>query len=142
MPYAIGIDNGKIPFNLGTLMRGAYNFDADLIFTVGNRYKRQISDTVNARNHIPILHFQTWEDYKKVGLNWIHVGIELFDKSDNIKTFVHPKQAVYLLGPEDGSLSKEAQDICKYFLKIPTKHCLNQAQAGTIVMYDRILKEK
>lgn len=141
MPYAIGIENAKIPYNLGTLMRSAYNFDADLIFTIGNRYKRQISDTVNARVHIPILHFRTWEEYKNVGLNWIHIGVELFDCSENVKTFVHPKAAVYLLGPEDGSLSEEAKSICKHFIKIPTKRCLNQAQAGTIVMYDRVLKE-
>lgn len=45
---------------------------------------------------------------------------------------MNPRRAVYLLGPEDGSIS--------FLVQIPSTYCLNVATAGAVVMYDRAAK--
>ena len=140
MAFAIAVENLKIKHNLGTLMRSAVNFGAAAVFTIGRRYRRVGSDTMNAGGQIPIINFLNWTDYREHALNWMHIGVEIKSRSTNIIRFVHPDQVVYLLGPEDGSLSKEAQSICKYIVEIPTDRCLNLAVAASVVMYDRHLK--
>lgn len=142
MPFAIGIEYPKREVNIGTLLRSAWNFNASMVFTVGRRYQKQSSDTVNAFAKIPILHFNTWQEYKDhAPMEWIHIGVELTKDASNVKTFIHPKQCVYVLGPEDGSISPDALKLCKYTVIIPSKRCLNVSVAGSIIMYDRTLKE-
>lgn len=141
MPFAIGIENNKTSANLGILLRSAYNFNASLIFTIGKRYKRMDTDTPNTLRHIPILHFQTWDD-ARFPINWIPIGIEITEDAIELSKFEHPRAAVYILGAEDGNLSKEALKRCKSIIYIPSKRCLNVAIAGSIVLYDRSIKRK
>jgi tRNA(Leu) C34 or U34 (ribose-2'-O)-methylase TrmL len=47
-------------------------------------------------------------------------------------------QAMYILGPEKGSLSNETLKKSDHIIRIPSKFSLNVAIAGAIVMYDRI----
>jgi len=141
MGFAIGIENTKTATNVGTLWRSAYNFGAQMVFTVGKRYKNQPSDTVKAWRHIPLLHFGDWQQYKEhAPQGWENIGVEILPTSKNIKGFSHPKQAVYILGAEDCGLSQEAIAICKHIIHIPSKHCLNVSVAGSIIMFDRTIK--
>lgn len=141
MPFAIGVEHPKTLENLGVLMRSAYNFQADMVFTVGNRYRKHRTDTQKTFTKIPIMHFDTWESYRKSApMGWIPVGVELTEDATDIREFIHPKCCVYLLGPEDGSLSKEALVLTKFRIKIPSVRCLNLAVAGSIVMFDRAVK--
>lgn len=142
MPFIIGLENIKHHENVGSVMRAAYNFGAGSIFTIGKRYKRQKTDTPFTSKHIPTSNFKNWDDYREHAYSWIHIGVELTEDAKSLVNFVHPPQCVYLLGPEDGSLSKKAQSICKYIVKIPSIQCLNLAMAATIIMYDRLLKGK
>lgn len=52
---------------------------------------------------------------------------------------VHADEAVYILGPEDGSVPAGLRACCHNFVTLPTMHCLNVAQAGGIVLYDRVV---
>lgn len=140
MSFGIILENCKNNYNLGGAMRAAYNFNANFIATIGRRYKRNSLDTPNAGKHIPIFHFLNFAEYKKSATPWIHIGCEITSDSKNIVNFVHPRQAVYILGPEDGGLSKEAISMCKYIVQIPTNSCLNLAVCSAIIMYDRALK--
>lgn len=143
MSFAIGIQNIKTSMNLGTLFRSAVNFGASMVFTIGKRYKGMSSDTVKAQNHIPVCHYDTFDDFKKhIPLDYIPIGVELTDKSFDLTTFVHPKNCLYLLGAEDHGLTKEALNFCPYFVQIPSNYCLNVAVAGSVVMYDRLAKDK
>ena len=62
------------------------------------------------------------------------------DYSKELKTFTHPERAIYILGQEDGDLP---DSLCMLFptIRIPTIYCLNVCVAGSIVMYDRIIKQ-
>ena len=139
--FGIGIERPKSGVNLGTLWRSAYCLGADFIFTIGDRYHPQSSDTVKAWRHVPYWRFDDWEDFvNHIPYDCVTVGIELTEEAEPLKDFKHPERCIYLLGPEDGSLSKEAQEYCKYLVKFGSKHCLNVASAGSIVLYDRSSK--
>ena len=139
--FGIGVEHIKTEMNIGTLWRSAFNFGALFIFTIGRRYRKQNSDTTKTWNHVPLFHFDSISEFKKsIPYAWIPVGIELCSEARDLTSYSHPKSAVYLLGPEDGSLSREAQNLCKSVVFIPSKMCLNVATAGSIVMYDRMAK--
>lgn len=139
--YAIGIFEPKTETNLGTLWRSAHNFGADFIFTIGNRYHKQYSDTTKAERHIPLYHYKDWQDF----LGHLPSGcdivcIEQADGSRNVKNFVHPERAVYVLGAEDHGIPEELMRGHQK-VHIDTPMCLNVAVAGSIILYDRKNKD-
>jgi tRNA G18 (ribose-2'-O)-methylase SpoU len=137
--FAIGIQNTKTEMNVGTLWRSANLMGASYIFTIGRRYKRQASDTMQTWRHIPLINYETFDEfYKALPYDCQLVGIELDDKSIPLKEFTHPERAIYLLGAEDNGLTKEAIDKCHHIVQLPGDHSMNVAVAGSIVMYDRI----
>lgn len=137
----IGIEGAKTVANLGTLWRSAYTLGADFIFTIGDRYHPQASDTVKAYRHIPYFRYRDWEDFHDhIPYDCQLVGVELTASARRLETFVHPERAIYLLGPEDGGLSKRALDHCQHIVKFTSTYCLNVASAGTVVLYDRQTK--
>ncbi len=138
--FGIGIEGVSKPMNAGNLFRTANAFGASFVFTVGAEYsvRKARSDTSVAPKSIPWYDFDTIDDMllpKRCKV----VGVELLDEAEELPSFFHPASAVYILGRERGSLSPQMQEKCDYFIKIPTKFCLNVATAGAIVMYDRIV---
>jgi tRNA G18 (ribose-2'-O)-methylase SpoU len=136
--FGIGIYNGKNKMNLGTLWRSAHNFGASFIFVIGKRYKKQSSDTTSAYKHIPLYQYDTYQDFEKFRpYDCKLIGIEQSEKSRDLKNFIHPERAVYLLGAEDTGLPEEIQYLCQATVHINTPRCLNVAVAGSIIMFDR-----
>ncbi len=142
MGFGIGLDRISKEINYGGVMRSAYNFGASFIFTVGRRYKRTKADTPDTGKWIPILHFNTWEEYWKHCTPWQHFAIEIKNGSHDIRNFIHPKSAVYIFGPEDGSVCNAALNNCVRTLSIPTNQCLNLSTCVGVVCYDRLSKVK
>ncbi|WP_373087169.1 RNA methyltransferase [Sneathiella sp.] len=138
--FGIGVEGISKPMNAGNLFRTANAFGASFVFTIGAEYsvRKARSDTSVAPNNIP------WYDYGTLDEMQLPkgckiVGVELLDEAIELPSFFHPIAAAYVLGRERGSLSPEMQKKCDYFIKIPTKFCLNVATAGAIVMYDRVV---
>ncbi len=139
----IGIERSKTPQNVGTLWRSAFCLGADFIFVIGRRYPKQCTDTVQAYKHIPYFEFKDFEDFKShIPFDCPVVGVELTENAKPLETFCHPERAIYLLGPEDGSISAKALSVCHHKVKFSARHCLNVASAGTVVLYDRKLKQE
>lgn len=141
--FEIGIFHTKTEQNVGTLWRSAYQLGASGIFTIGRRYKRQSSDTVNAMYHIPLRHYETFDEFKAnrpVGA--VLIGVEMGGKP--LSDFPHPKTAIYLLGAEDSGLPKDVLDYCTCVVSLDAINTLsyNVAVAGSIVMYSRMLFQK
>jgi tRNA(Leu) C34 or U34 (ribose-2'-O)-methylase TrmL len=65
------------------------------------------------------------------------VAVELRPDAESLVTFEHPGEALYVFGPEDGSLPKPVRLRCHPFVVIPTHHCLSLAAAVNVVLYDR-----
>lgn len=68
------------------------------------------------------------------------VAIELVPGSQSLPYFEHPENALYVFGPEDGSLPDGIRRNCHAFVTIPTFHCTNLSAAIYMVLYDRIAK--
>jgi len=139
--FGIGIFHGKNEENIGTLWRSANILGADFIFTIGKRYSKQCTDTMNTPKHIPLWHFEDWDDmFRHVPYNCPVVAIELDDRSVPLETFVHPERCIYLLGAEDHGLPPEILDRCWATVQLLGDRCMNVSTAGSIVMYDRKVK--
>lgn len=139
--FGIGIERSKTEANVGTLWRSAFAFGASFVFTIGRRYPRQSSDTTKSWRHIPLLEYADVDDFHAhIPYDCQVVGVELTPDAHALESFAHPQRAIYLLGPEDGSLSAKAQDLCQSVVRFDSDYCLNVAAAGTVVMYDRNAK--
>jgi tRNA G18 (ribose-2'-O)-methylase SpoU len=58
-----------------------------------------------------------------------------------LDNFQHPQRVIYLLGAEDEGIPSEIlKNHRSIEIKSPKKFCLNVAVAGSIVMYDRFIK--
>jgi tRNA G18 (ribose-2'-O)-methylase SpoU len=137
--FGIGILHAKTEVNVGTLWRSAAILGASFIFTIGRRYKKQASDTLEAWRHIPLFHYDTFDQfYENLPHDCQLIGVELDPTSVPVAEFKHPKRAVYLLGAEDNGLTREAIDRSHKLVQLPGEHCLNVAVAGSLIMYDRL----
>lgn len=139
--FEIGIYHGKTEVNLGTLWRSAYQLGAAGIFTIGRRYKTQSSDTIKAWRHIPLRQYDSIAQLIEALPNACPlVGIEMGGRS--LSSFAHPERACYLLGAEDHGLSPAALKQCHFIISIESVRTasFNVAVAGSIVMYDRMIK--
>lgn len=141
--FGIGICSPKTKENIGTLWRSAYQMGASFIFTVGSRVKKQSSDTYCAHRHIPLFEYETVEDFEKNRpYDCQLICVDFGENSVSLPDFTHPKRAIYLLGAEDNGLPNEFKN--QKLLSIPSERepSFNVAMAGTIIMYDRLVKSK
>ena len=139
--FGVACYRPKTTDNIGTLWRSAHVFGASFLAIIGGRYHRQPGDTTKATRHVPLLTFDCFESFRlAMPSESSLIAVELVDGARNIVGYTHAEQAVYLLGPEDGSLPADVVKACDSRVIIPGAFCLNLAVAGSIVLYDRIAK--
>jgi tRNA C32,U32 (ribose-2'-O)-methylase TrmJ len=68
--------------------------------------------------------------------------VERRENAELLPSFKHPPDALYVFGPEDGTLGRATLSWCHRFVSIPTypDGPLNLAAAVNVVLYDRLLK--
>lgn len=142
LPLAyIGLVNPKSPENVGMVMRAAGCYEANKVFYTGKRFDRArqfFTDTKNMHEKIPL---QSTEDLlTTVPEDMKIVAVELVEGATPLIHFQHPKQAYYIFGPEDGSLTQTVLDACDHVVYIPTIGCMNLAATVNVVLYDRLAK--
>lgn len=138
---AIALSNPKSPANLGAILRAAGCFGIDSILYTGTRieYAQKFhTDTHNARESINLSRVDELTALKQ--LNLPIVCIELTENAIPLTDFSHPEEAIYLFGPEDGTVSQEAIDMADHVVYVPTYQCLNLAATVNITLYDRMQK--
>lgn len=136
--FEIGVYHTKCEANIGTLWRSAYQLGAAGIFTIGKRYKNQPSDTYKTPYHIPLRHYENWDQFQaNIPLGTQLIGIEMGHRP--LSTFVHPERAIYLLGAEDHGLPQNILFGCQAVVSLEAVRQLsyNVAVTGSIVMYHR-----
>lgn len=139
--FAIGVEGISKPMNVGNLLRSAHAFGASFFFTINPTVDvdgMRASDTSGAFDHIPFYNFAKPADLLLPAKAEL-VAVELTEDAVDLPSFRHPLTAVYVLGPEKASVSKEMQARCDHVIKIPMKFCVNVGVAGAIVMYDRLI---
>lgn len=140
---SIGLQNPKSAVNVATILRAAGCFGVSSVFYTGERfsYARQFSaDTKAFHKIIPTVAVVTLQDAKPRGATV--VGVELVEGATPLPAFVHPDNAFYIFGPEDGSLSEAHLALCDEVVYIPTTSSLNLAVTANIVLYDRLAKSQ
>lgn len=137
--YGIGIFHAKTEHNIGSLMRAAACFGANFVFTIGRRYSRQSSDTMNATKQVPCFNYRDIDDLiAHLPLATPLIGVELTEGAKHVGRYTHLHRCVYLLGAEDNGLPESVLERCHSKLIIPgTSRCLNVSNAGSIVLFDR-----
>ena len=141
--FGVGVIGAKTQANVGTLWRSAYQLGASFLFTIGQRYRAQSTDTVKAPTRIPLFELNDWEAFAKFaprGARWVAVemgGVPL-------EEFEHPHDAVYILGSEDNGVPNSVVRSCHHVVSLDCERyaSYNVAVAASLVMYDRMTKMK
>jgi tRNA(Leu) C34 or U34 (ribose-2'-O)-methylase TrmL len=137
----IGIIQPKISSNIGTLLRSAYQLGASLVYTIGGRYKPNSTDTLNVPARIPLIEVNDWNAFVESSpRSAVWVVIEMGGVP--LSEFQHPRNAIYILGSEDHGVPKNVLRACREVvsLEAETYSSYNVAVAGSIVLYDRMIK--
>lgn len=137
----IALTNPKSPTNVGAVLRAAGCFGADEILYTGNRYdiaKKYATDTQKAIDSISLTKVEDFIANKPEGVKL--VCVDLVEGAVPLPSFEHPEQAMYLFGPEDGSLKQEIIDQADHVVYMPTNGSLNLAASVNVVLYDRTAK--
>lgn len=144
---AVVLTDPKYPHNLGQTIRALSCFGVKQLHWSGSRLMRQIQgmtripreERMRGYSDVTVLHHdRPLEVFPKTVTP---VAIELRPNSENLFDFEHPKDAVYVFGPEDGSIDQGTLRNCHRFVRIPTNHCTNLSAAVYLVLYDRFMKE-
>ena len=143
---AIILVNPKYPHNVGAAVRAASCFGYKQVWFTGDR----VSLDPAKGERLP--REERMKGYKDVQLRQSDYPFEQFDKgvpkiavelrqgATPLQEFIHPEKAVYVFGPEDGSLGKPEVNHCHQFLVLPTRHCVNLAAAVYMVLMHRLLQ--
>ncbi|NIN00504.1 MAG: TrmH family RNA methyltransferase [candidate division Zixibacteria bacterium] len=143
-PAVILIDP-KFPFNVGSTVRAAACFGVKQVWFTGDRIEKELEgrkrlpreERMKGYKEVDLIHFNFPFDMFE---NVAPVCMEVRENSEPLTSFNHPENAIYVFGPEDGSIGKPILRLCHRFVVIPTKHCVNLAAAVYITLYDRYSK--
>lgn len=146
IPPAVALINPKYPHNVGGVLRACSCFGINQLWWTGDRVTLDIEKGQRLPREERMRGYQDVEmvrsDHKFLDRfeSVTPIAVEVRATSENLFDFEHPENAVYIFGPEDGSLPKGHLMHCHRFIIIPTAHCLNLSSAVTTVLYDRALK--
>lgn len=135
----IGLDNPKIPSNVGSALRAAYVYGAAMVAIRGQRYSKVASDTPCGYRHLPLLQVDNLKNV--IPYDCVPVAVDILDNAVPLQKYKHPERAFYIFGAEDATLGNLVLSWCRDIIYIPTKQCMNLAATVNVVLYDRMAKE-
>lgn len=118
----IGLINPKSPTNVGAIMRAAGCFGANYVLYTGQRYSKAAkfhTDTKQASQHIPLRGVDNLATAVSAGVKI--VCVDLIEGAVALPDFTHPEHALYVFGPEDGTINQSIIDAADAAVYIPTK---------------------
>ena len=145
-PPAIVLVDPKFPHNVGAAVRAAscYGvgqvwFTGDRVHLVGERrFRLPREERMRGYQDVELRHSdQPFDAFDRAA---VPIAVELRRNAESLIAFDHPDRAVYVFGPEDGSLDRAVLGLCHRFVVIPTRHCTNLSAAVYTVLYDRHAK--
>lgn len=137
----IALINPKTVTNVGAVMRAAGCYRADAVIYTGSRYDRAAkmqTDTKDRRQTIPLTGVDDLLTH--IPTNAKVVCVELAEGAIPLPEYHHPENAMYVFGPEDGTISQAIIDRADAVVYVPTVGCMNLAASVNVVLYDRLAK--
>ncbi len=137
----IGLVNPKSPTNVGSVMRAAGCYSVDKVLYTGGRYDRAAefyTDTHQMASQIPLQHVD--DLIAAVPTETRVVCVELVEGAQSLPLYEHAVNALYLFGPEDGSIDQHIIDRAHDVVYVPTVMCMNLAASVNVLLYDRLAK--
>mgnify|MGYP001168151943 CR=1 FL=1 len=142
--FAIGMWHSKTAYNLISLQRSATQLGAQFVFSISDRMKNKepLKQRVQGET-IPIHEYKTLLDFSMDTISNEYEWVCIEMGGIPLNKFVHPKKAIYILGSEDSGISSMLRSACKHVIELSSVRSasFNVAVAGTMVMYDRHVKE-
>ena len=137
----VALCNPKSPTNVGAVLRAAGCYQVGSVRYTGQRFDRAAkfqTDTNNANSKIPLKRVDDLSDSKPEGMQL--VCVDLVEGATPLPQFKHPEKAVYVFGPEDGSIKQSLIDQADHVVYVPTIGCMNLAASVNVLLYDRLAK--
>ena len=158
MTVAVLLENPKFPHNVGAALRACYLLGARDLYWTGDRVPAPADWPPGSRlpreerlrlyGRVKLTHVTAQEAR---GLRaWYAPAptplcVELSPTAMDLRQMArHPDHAIYVFGPEDGSVSRGLRAACHQFLRIPTaepgeRTPYNLAAAVHLVLFHRLL---
>jgi tRNA(Leu) C34 or U34 (ribose-2'-O)-methylase TrmL len=153
----IGLTNPKTPSNVGGIMRAAGCYSVDQVIYTGHRYthaakfigSKNNTDTQKLGEKIPLIAIEDFlqlrqsspqQQLAKLPESTKIICVDLVEGATPLPHFQHPEQALYVFGPEDGTISQEVIDQADDVVYVPTVGCMNLAASVNVLLYDRLAK--
>lgn len=153
---AVILTNPKNAYNVGGAQRACSCWDVHQLWWTGNRVQLELDSGTSSgaskkTNKKRLPREERMKGYMDVTLHQYNypfdqfegitiVAVELIPGAEQLPTFEHPENAVYVFGPEDGSIDSMTRKHCHRFVSIPAFHCMNLSTAVGLVLYDRFIK--
>lgn len=153
----IGLTNPKTPSNVGGIMRAAGCYSVDQVIYTGHRYthaakfigSKNNTDTQKSSDQIPLIAIEDFLHLKQQSIeqqlaklpeSTKIICVDLVEGAIPLPHFQHPEQALYIFGPEDGTISQAVIDKADDVVYVPTVGCMNLAASVNVLLYDRLAK--
>ena len=144
---AVLLIDPKYPHNVGAAVRACAVFGAPVMRWTGERLNEAIANRLPREERLK--DYRRRVDFAPAEARIIDtlaaegltpVAVEARRASESLHAFIHPARALYVFGPEDGSIPRGTLGACHRFVRIPSNGPLNLAAAINVVLYDRALK--
>ena len=137
----IGLFRPKNPENVGGVLRAAHCYGVAAVYLEGARTRdvRHCTNTPAAHRHMPT--YMTDDMLGQVPFDTQVVAVDLVPGAVALPQFQHPQRAVYVFGPEDGTLGHRHISRAHHVVYVPTRNCMNLAACVNVVLYDRLAKQ-
>lgn len=143
----IGLVNPKTPVNVAGIMRASGCYQVNQVLYTGKRYEYAAMhetqyevDKQQASKTIPLIGVD--DLLAQVDEDTQIVCVDLVEGAIPLPNFVHPDKAIYIFGPEDGTIPQAIIDKADSVVYVPTVGCMNLAASVNVLLYDRLAKSK
>lgn len=133
--------------NVGVAVRASSAFGLKQVWFTGRRVGYEVESKIGRlpreermKGYRSVEMIHSDRPFDRFPPGTVPIAVEVKEGVQHLFDFVHPENALYVFGPEDGSIPSVFLRHCHQHVIIPTRHCLNLATAVGTVLYDRNLK--
>jgi len=140
---AVVLIDPKYPHNVAAAIRPCSCFGVEQPLWTGHRVRLALFTRLPREERMKGYNEVSWRNEQRPldVLQGTPVCVEIGRGSTPLPSFVHPQDAIYVFGPEDGGVPGQIRRHGHNFTYISARHCLNLAAALNVILYDRIQKD-